>query len=138
MAKRKDKVFVYGTLRQGFRYHSYLLRSGARYLGNGRIRGHLYDLGEYPGALSSSSPYDRIEGELFELPDSTKQLKELDRLEEYNPDRPDESLFVRQRTIVQLENGRRVRAWAYFVMKKPQRARLIPSGNYAEAYRSRS
>lgn len=109
-----------------------------RYLGKGMILGHLYDLGEFPGAVPSTSPHKKVEGEVYELLDPDNQLGELDRLEEFYPDRPDSSLFVRRRALVRLENGRRFKAWVYFLPRRPPRARLILEGNYAEAHRPRS
>lgn len=138
MGLESDKVFVYGTFRQGFPLHQYLQRGVVRFLGKGRISGRLYDLGEFPGALPSDSPTDEIEGELYQLGNASAQLGELDEVEEFDSDRPDESLFVRRLTNVELESGERLKAWVYFLPRKPAKARLIPSGDYTEIRRSRS
>ncbi|MDA2914974.1 gamma-glutamylcyclotransferase, partial [Acidobacteriia bacterium AH_259_A11_L15] len=95
-------------------------------------------LGEFPGAIPSESAADGIEGELYELVDASRQLKELDEVEEFDSDRPGESLFVRRLTDVELETGERLKAWVYFLPRKPAKARLIPSGDYTEIRRSRS
>ena len=133
-----NKIFVYGTLRRGFPLHKYLPTSSARFVGRGTILGRLYDLGDFPGALPSGSPTHEIEGELYELINGTKLLKELDKVEEFFPEGPDESLFLRRITDVELESGKKVKAWVYYLAEKPANARLIQSGDYAEARRSRS
>jgi gamma-glutamylcyclotransferase (GGCT)/AIG2-like uncharacterized protein YtfP len=130
-----EKVFVYGTLRRGYQLHEHLLEPRSRYLGPGKIRGRLYDLGEYPGALPADGPGDVVAGEVYELTDPESQLRVLDELEEFDPSKPEESLFVRRTTDVVLDSGRKVQAWTYFLPRQPPRARRIPSGDYAHRRR---
>jgi gamma-glutamylcyclotransferase (GGCT)/AIG2-like uncharacterized protein YtfP len=127
-----DKLFVYGTLRRGFAPHEHL-KSSARFLGKGTIAGRLYDLGEFPGAIPSEQPGEEVEGELYELRDLGRQLKALDEYEEFDPDNPAKSLFIRQRVNVLLDNGERFDAWTYFLPEEPSKARRIRSGNYTAA-----
>lgn len=134
MQRRSQMLFVYGTLRRGFSLHGQITKLGVRYVGKGQIEGRLYDLGKFPGAIPAAD--SNIEGEVYELPDARRQLAALDEIEEYNSRRPNKSLFVRKRTSVRLRNGRRLRAWVYFLPKRPQKARLILTGNYAEARRA--
>jgi gamma-glutamylcyclotransferase (GGCT)/AIG2-like uncharacterized protein YtfP len=125
-----SKLFVYGTLRQGFEPHTYLRRQSARFLGQGIITGRLYDLGEYPGAVPSDLPGD----ELYDLPDPHAHLQVLDEVEEFDPDHPETSLFVRRPAEVRLKTGEKVEAWVYFLSRKPRNGRLIPSGDFAAAH----
>ncbi len=138
MSRRRDRLFVYGTLRKGFPLHSLLRKLSVRYMGKGKIQGHLYSLGEFPGAVQSSSSNEEIVGEVYELLKGKRQLEELDRVEEFYPDRPEESLFVRQMTVVKMLDGKALKAWAYFLPKPPSKARLIHSGDYQEAHRPRN
>lgn len=137
MSRASEKLFVYGTLRRGYSLHSRLVKMNAKYLGSGHIGGALFDLGDYPGAVPSRSKRSRVDGELYELVSPRDQFKVLDRLEEYSPKRPRASLFVRRRATVQMRNGKRVRAWVYFLPRRPAAAQPIGSGNYAKAPRSR-
>jgi gamma-glutamylcyclotransferase (GGCT)/AIG2-like uncharacterized protein YtfP len=121
-------LFVYGTLRKGFTLHSHLDKSTIKYLGKGLIQGRLYDLGEYPGAVRSSGNTTII-GEVYELGDS-KELDALDKIEEFYPEEPKKSLFVRQKTNVKLESGKEILAWVYLLPKKPKHAQLVKSGDY--------
>jgi len=138
MNRASEKLFVYGTLRRGHGLHSRLVKMNAKYLGSGRIGGALFDLGKYPGAFPSGSRRSRIHGELYELASPKDQLKTLDRLEEYFPKRPRASLFVRRRATVHLNGGRRVRAWVYFLPKRPSKAQMIAGDEYSQPGRARS
>ncbi len=44
-------LFVYGTLRSGFGRHGPLMKLGARFVANGLVKGALYHLGPFPGAV---------------------------------------------------------------------------------------
>ncbi|PYU32732.1 MAG: hypothetical protein DMG28_10375 [Acidobacteria bacterium] len=135
---RRERLFVYGTLRRGFALHPLLRKLAERYVGRGKIQGHLYDLGRFPGAVPSSSPQNKITGEVYELSNPDKQLEELDRAEEYHREQPRNSLFVRRLSLVRLENGRRFKAWVYFLPRRPSKARPIHEGDYAETHPRRS
>lgn len=128
----RTHLFVYGTLMNGMEAEALLADKGARPIGRGKIRGKLVDLGEYPGAIRSAEPGDVVFGELYELaPDS---LRQLDSYEEYDPDDPARSLFVRDKVQVDLvdQPGRRVEAWTYFYNEKRGKVagRRIKSGDY--------
>lgn len=69
-------------------------------LGPREIHGSLYDLGEFPGLVLGSGV---VVAELFKIRDSSV-LSRLDKYEEYDPAKPEQSLF--QRTILQLPKYR--------------------------------
>ena len=69
------KLFVYGTLMQGFHNHGVL--GNAKHIGNGYVAGKLYHLGGYPGLKPSDE--DLVYGEFYEVEDA--QWPRLDRLE---------------------------------------------------------
>lgn len=72
------RVFVYGTLKRGFRAHHLL--QDAHFLGNAiTLPGHaLLHLGAYPGLIRLPGPH-QVHGEVFEV--STRTLKALDTYE---------------------------------------------------------
>ncbi len=137
MNRRNEKLFVYGTLRQGHALHPHLAKMEAQFVGRGWIGGALYSLGEYPGAIYSASARQKVEGEIYDLPRPIQQLRLLDQVEEFDPVRPERSLYLRKRVTVRLEDGRRIRAWAYVLPKRPSNGRKISSGVYAKARHSR-
>ncbi len=138
MKPRLDYLFVYGTLKRGFGLHRVLKQLDAQFAGAGSIRARLYDLKDFPGALPSSVGEHRVEGEIYELKDPISQLKILDQEEEFYPDSPRKSLFVREVTKVRLRNGLTREAWVYFLNKKPAGARAIPRGNYTPIQQGRA
>ena len=74
-----EYLFLYGTLLPGQAPDEvvgvvrHLHRVGA-----GFVRGHLYDLGDYPGAILDKSSETLISGEVFELPTNRVVLASLD------------------------------------------------------------
>jgi gamma-glutamylcyclotransferase (GGCT)/AIG2-like uncharacterized protein YtfP len=54
-----------------------------------------------------------VQGEVFLLPDDPKALPQLDAYEEFLPEDPDASLFIRQKTRVTLDSGKQATCWIY-------------------------
>ena len=123
------RLFVYGSLRRGEALHAHL--AGLACLGPAWMRGRLYDLGEYPGAVPSRRAGERVQGEVYELAPADERLAELDRLEGCDPERPERGLFVRRARIVELAAGGRLRAWVYLLPRLPAQAVRIPGGDHA-------
>ncbi len=57
-------LLVYGTLMRGFALH-HLLEGRASFVGDGALRGRLYDLGAYPGAVPGDDGL--IHGEVYRV-----------------------------------------------------------------------
>jgi len=100
-----DLLFVYGTLRRGFRLHHHLKRLGAQFVASGKVRAELFDLGEFPGARASSKPGKTVVGELYRLNKVVNSLRVLDQIEGFSPRNP--GMFERGTTEVTLPNGER-------------------------------
>lgn len=115
------RVFVYGTLRRGFRHHS-LLRN-ARFLGAGRTKEHYALHADGLPYVIREEPVSPIRGEVYSV--SGKTLEALDRLEGH-------PFFYRRESVdVLADDGRSVRAWVYFYPER--RGTLIESGDYGDA-----
>ena len=69
------RIFVYGTLKDGFPNHRYLW--GCRFIGIDAVNGKLYNLGAFPGLKASED--GRVSGEVWECPAKTTET--LDFLE---------------------------------------------------------
>jgi gamma-glutamylcyclotransferase (GGCT)/AIG2-like uncharacterized protein YtfP len=128
-----EYLFVYGTLlsEQASPEIAGLIRQLER-IGPATIRGRLYDLGEYPGAIVEPSARTLIHGEVYRLPSDRNLLTKLDRYEEYNPQAPQDSLFVRIRCLAETFDERILECWVYAYNGNVKIAPLISSGNYAE------
>lgn len=124
-------LFVYGTLlpHRAPAEIAPLLRH-LPHIGQGSVRGRLYDLGEYPGAILSRSG-KLISGEVLQLPPAKRVLSLLDAYEGFEAHRRKASLFVRERWPVTMSNGERLDCWVYVYNGQLETARLIRSGRYA-------
>jgi gamma-glutamylaminecyclotransferase len=73
------QVFVYGTLKRGYRNHHWL--AGQKFVSEARtMPGYtLYALGEYPGMVRAEKDIDGVSGELWQV--TPEALAGLDQLE---------------------------------------------------------
>jgi len=127
-----NRLFVYGTLLRGGRLHHHLELLGARFESEAKVAAELFDLGSYPGALPAAGEGKWVCGEIFLLLQTSSALKVLDRVEEFFPDAPERSEFIRVLAEVFLPNGARVKAWIYWVAAWASDGRpRIASGDYA-------
>jgi gamma-glutamylcyclotransferase (GGCT)/AIG2-like uncharacterized protein YtfP len=99
-------------------------------VGRGWIRAALFDLGIYPAAIPASD--SRVWGEVYQMLDADAVLSSTDELEGVNPTESDSSLYTRAETLVTMEDGREISAWAYFYNAPLGRAERIASGDYRE------
>lgn len=97
----KVKVFVYGSLKQGFGNHEYHLGQ-SRMLGKAETlpQYSLFSLGAYPGVIKGG--VTAVQGELYEVNDD--ELRNLDRLEGHP------SYY--QREVIETSEGE---AWIYLL-----------------------
>lgn len=121
-------LFVYGTLMKGHR-DDWQEKVGAHFVGRGRITGKLYRLGQFPGAVRSDAG-SHVQGEVYRLSNVASALKILDKYEEFEPTRPQRSLFIRRQISVEMEDGSSSKAWAYFYNRSVKKSDLIHSGNF--------
>ena len=106
-----ELIFVYGSLRRGCGAQGLMRRLRARYLGKGSVRGRLFNLGEFAGAVKAPGGSTRIPGELYYLPSAARALKSLDRYEGNG--------YRREVAEVELRSTRRVQAWIYWLKRAP-------------------
>lgn len=123
-------LFVYGTLRKGFRSHEMLRRLRAQFLATGYVQGRLYDLGNYPGAVERVRDTDRIRGEVYRLPNAARTFEVLDRFEGFDPANPGFNLFERKETMATVAGGKQLPVWIYWLRNSHGFMRRVPSGDY--------
>lgn len=92
-------LFVYGTLLRGMSRSQCL--QDAIFLGHARMKGMIYDLDSFPGAVLDSSgekpsqnTTSYVYGELYQINENI--INQLDWIEGYNESDPDSSLYIRQ------------------------------------------
>jgi len=94
-------LFVYGTLKKGCKNHKILINpeSAAEFYGEGKIRGSMYDLGDYPAIILDDTAW--IMGEIYRI--TEREIRILDRFEEVP------GLY--QRSIIRVNDL--IEAWVY-------------------------
>ncbi len=125
-APETDRLFAYGTLMTGLSRRPLL--DPAVLEGRGRIRGSLYDFGEYPGVVLDDAGW--VAGELYRVPDLALRLAKLDREEWYDAADEAGSLYVRRRAPVELPDRQTSEAWLYVYNGPPGRGPRIDSGDW--------
>ena len=107
------KLFVYGTLKQG--YGNNRILDGATFLGNTQAPGALYTGYSFPMAVQGEGT---IQGELWEI--NKEHLAMCDRLESHPR--------MYKRTEVRLLNG--VQAYIYYWQGATGGLRYLPNGEW--------
>jgi len=122
-------LFAYGTLQPGLA-PTKIARAAAklRPVGEGIVRGVLYDLGGYPGAVSDPGAKGGILGTVMELPEDESVLARLDRYEGFDRKAPETSEYIRERQVVELKAGGTVECWFYRYNRKPRAGTQVESG----------
>jgi gamma-glutamylcyclotransferase (GGCT)/AIG2-like uncharacterized protein YtfP len=124
-------LFAYGTLQPGLAPEQVAdVVCELVNVGRGSVSGTLYDLGSFPGALLESNSPRRISGTVFRLPADTHILHKLDEYEEYYPESPNASQFIRRLFPVQLTDGRKLECWVYEYNGSCDLAPILESGAY--------
>jgi len=126
-----DYLFAYGTLQPGLAPMKIApLAARLRAVGAGFVRGVLYDLGSYAGAVPDPNAEGRIAGTVMELPDDESYLHQLDFYEGFDPKAPETSEYIRERHMVGLSRGGVQECWIYRYNGKTDAKRAIESGNW--------
>jgi len=127
----REYLFAYGTLQAAHAPQQIVsLLEKLRFVGAASARGVLYDLGDYPGAVLDPSSGHKVFGMVYEVLDIANTLPELDRYEEFDPQAPSESLFVRVLQPVELESGQMLPCWIYSFNRDPGAAPVFSHGRY--------
>ena len=131
--KNRDvyQLFVYGSLRSGFRSPAYEYISGYFDLvGEGKVKGELYDLGTYPAARPTDNNKFII-GELYRIRNEKEfawAIGQLDDYEGVNVAFDEMLLYRREITEVQIDN-KITNAWIYWYVGDVKDKPVIDSGD---------
>ncbi|MGI8836117.1 MAG: gamma-glutamylcyclotransferase family protein [Pyrinomonadaceae bacterium] len=126
----KHLVFVYGSLRRGSARSMSIRFPNATFIAEAAVRGSLYDLGEYPGALTNESD-SLVIGEAYEVNDEL-----LNKLDDFEAS----SNYRRQQVEVSLGTQRRT-GWIYVPKDNPEsysHCTLIESGDWIEYVKTKT
>jgi gamma-glutamylcyclotransferase (GGCT)/AIG2-like uncharacterized protein YtfP len=127
MTPASTYLFIYGTLFPEFAPAEVRpLVKRLKKVGDGSIRGSMYNLGDYPGAVQDNRSH-RVFGSVYQVP-NLAVLRRLDLYEGFNPLRPTSSTFVRRKVIVRMAEGGHIRSWAYLYNGSIRKATRIDGG----------
>ena len=131
MNNENYKLFVYGSLRSGFRNPVYeYLTKYFHLLGEAVVKGKLYDLGEYPAAAATEEE-KFISGELYAINNPLEfswAIGQLDDYEGLNVEEGETALYKREEVIV-YKDGEAHTAWIYWYNKDLSDKPVIESGD---------
>ncbi len=132
-----EYLFAYGTLQPGHAPSDLTaVAATLRPVGEGFVRGVLYDLGHYPGAVPDARAASKIAGTIMALPEDESLLGQFDDYEGFDPQAPETSEFVREQQTVQMSDGQTVQCWFYRYNGAAAEARAIPNGVWKKIDRS--
>jgi gamma-glutamylcyclotransferase (GGCT)/AIG2-like uncharacterized protein YtfP len=125
-------LFVYGTLRKGIASPvSKAIAEDMEWVGFSKVKGELYDIGTYPGAIPADSE-NFITGEILKINEPAKVLPVLDGYEGFDPGNGQASEYLRKMEWFDLNDGTRLRAWIYWYNFPVTGKRRITNNDYLQ------
>lgn len=123
-------LFVYGSLMSRFQNPATeLLRANAVLLGEATMRGFLYEIDWYPGAVYESSTPACVYGELWQINDEAALWPILDDYETVDSDQPGKESYDRRQVEV-LHKNEPFLAWVYLYNLPTAGLKRIESGRF--------
>ncbi len=127
-------LFVYGSLRKGFQHPVFdYIKNHFTFVSSATAKGKMYDLGDYPAAISSNDG-GSIVGELFVAnsdDDFNWAISQLDDYEGLNPEAGEQALYKRELAAVTY-NQSETTAWIYWFNADVTGKPVIESGDILE------
>jgi gamma-glutamylcyclotransferase (GGCT)/AIG2-like uncharacterized protein YtfP len=125
------QLFVYGSLRSGFQspVYEYISRFFT-FAGNAKVKGKLYDLGNYPAGIPGND-HDFIIGELYYAKEENEFAWAIAQLDDYEGvlvEAGESPLYRRELTEVHM-NEQVISAWVYWYNGDVSNSPLIESGD---------
>ena len=125
------QLFVYGSLRSGFRNPAYqYLTQYFHLLGEAVVKGKFYDKGPHPVAISTTDEFF-INGELYVLNNPEEfnwAIEQLDDYEGLNVESGETPLYKRELVTV-FQEGVPSQAWIYWYNESVEGMKEIATGD---------
>ncbi len=132
-------LFVYGSLRSGFRTAAYTyLSKYFTLIGQGYVKGKLYDTGAYPVAVTTIDEKYLV-GELYSINNAnefTWAIEQLDDYEGLNVENGETTMYKREVATITCEH-QKTDAWVYWYNKDVTNLPEIASGDLMEYLNSK-
>ncbi|MBC7587566.1 MAG: gamma-glutamylcyclotransferase [Chitinophagaceae bacterium] len=125
------QLFVYGSLRSGFKSPAFeYISCYFCFMVNGKVKGALYDMGEYPAAKPTEEE-QYIVGELYAINNMDEfsfAMAQLDDYEGVIAEDGAEPLFKRETTTVYV-GDKMIEAWIYWFNGNTNNKPIIETGD---------
>ncbi|HSU28334.1 MAG TPA: gamma-glutamylcyclotransferase family protein [Chitinophagaceae bacterium] len=128
------QLFVYGSLRSGFRSPAYeYISRFFRFVGEARVRGRLFDMGSYPAGIPVNGNHF-ILGELYEANEENEFSWAIGQLDDYEgvTVEPDEIQLYRREITEVIMNNQVSHAWIYWFNGDINGRPIVESGDIIE------
>lgn len=140
MENSPRQLFVYGSLRSGFRHPAYeYISRYFSFVGEAKVKGYLYDMGNYPVATPTNDDAF-IVGELYLLNNENEFSWAMAQLDDYEGVQADEgeiALYKRDVATV-LINNENVQAWIYWYTGDVSNNPVVASGDVLQFIQQKS
>jgi gamma-glutamylcyclotransferase (GGCT)/AIG2-like uncharacterized protein YtfP len=110
------QLFVYGSLRSGFRHPAYeYISRFFNLVAIGKVRGRLFDMGNYPAGVPADEDFF-ITGELYRVKNEAEFSWAIGQLDDYEGVKPEpgEATLYRRELVEVLVEGETTSAWIYW------------------------
>lgn len=121
-------LFIYGTLLEQDNAFAIYLQQNSTVYAKAKIKGKLYDIGEYPGTVTDTNGEGFVFGSIVLLNDASV-LKKIDIYEGYGVKQPKPNLFIRKKVQAETDTGI-VKCWIYLYNLPVDGLHQIISGDY--------
>jgi len=133
-------LFVYGSLRSGFKSTAYeYISRFFSFVGDAKVKGKLFDLGAYPAGVPVSSE-NFITGELYDIKRKSEFTWAMGQLDDYEGtavETGEVQLYKRELVDVYIDNNI-IRAWIYWYVGSTEGRPLIESGDMIQYLREKN
>ncbi len=133
------QLFVYGSLRSGFRSTAYeYISQFFNFVGEAKVKGRLFDMGSYPAGLPTDENVFII-GELYTIRDESEFSWAIGQLDDYEgvSVEPDEIQLYRSELTDVIINDKVFTAWIYWYNRSVSDKPAIVSGDLMEYLKSK-
>jgi|SRR3954471_18160265 gamma-glutamylcyclotransferase (GGCT)/AIG2-like uncharacterized protein YtfP len=135
--KKNYQLFVYGSLRSGFHHPAFeYISRHFLFVGDGKVKGLVYDAGAYPGAVQVSEE-SFVAGEVYKIKNEEEfdwAIAQLDDYEGVDAEDGEIPLFKRELTEAYLDNNVKTEAWIYWFNGDVTGKPVIVSGDTLQYY----
>ncbi len=134
------KLFVYGSLRSGFKSDAYgYISKYFKLIGNANTKGILYDMGNYPVATATADE-KFIVGELYEVLDSKAFDFVIAQIDDYEGvySEDDEAVLYKRVLADVFVNDKTTKAWVYWYCGNVNNKPVVAGGDVLEYFNEKN